>query len=129
MSGDGKAETGLVVDIAKAVIEAKGHTVSYTVASWSRAIEDCRSGQYNAIIGATIEDAPDFVYPVEEQCQIRFAFFAKKGSPWKYRGIDSLKTIRLAVIQDYGYEQELLDYIKVYKSHVILAKYGLSDWK
>ena len=43
---------GYLVDIARAVFESRGITVSYRLTPWKRAIELTRNGKFNAVIGA-----------------------------------------------------------------------------
>lgn len=38
-------------------------------------------------------------------------FFIKAESSWKYEGIDSLKAIKLGVVKDYAYSEEVDSYI------------------
>lgn len=120
-NGDGKSESGFLVDVAKTVFEAQGHTVEYRVIPWSRALEEAKNGRLTGVIGATREEAADFLLPKEEQGQIQYGFFAKKSDPWRFNGIDSLKKTRLALIQDYSYEDELTEYIQANKSQVIIS--------
>jgi len=120
-NGDGKAETGYMLDIAKVIFEAKGHKIVYALVPWERALTENRSGKCNAVIGASPEDAPDFVYPAEEQGESVQLFCVKSGSPWKFASVDSLKTIKLGVIKDYTYVKAVDDYIKAFPSSVVFA--------
>ena len=121
-NGDGKAETGYMLDIAKTVFEAKGHKVVFTVTPWEKAIAEARSGKCNGIIGTSKDDTPDFVFPAEELGISVQLFCVKNGSPWKYAGIGSLKTIKLGVIKDYAYFDELDAYIKASPAKVAFAE-------
>ncbi len=98
-NGDGKAETGYMLDIAKAVFGSKGLEVKYTVTPWARALEDVRAGRSSAVIAAGVDDAPDFVFPVQEQGIGVQSFYVKAGSSWKYSGVDSLKNLKLGCDQ------------------------------
>lgn len=120
-NGDGKAETGYMLDIAKAVFEKQGHKVVFVTTPWETALVEARNGKCNGVIGAAVDDAPDFVYPEEEQGISIQIFCVKSGSPWKYAGIGSLKTIKLGVIKDYTYFKELDDYIAAFPSVIHFA--------
>lgn len=120
-NGDGKTETGYMLDIAKTVFERQGHKVVFGTTAWENALADARNGKCTAVIGAAVDDAPDFVYPDEEQGISIQIFCVKSGSPWKYAGIGSLKTVKLGVIQDYTYFKELDEYIAAFPSVVHLA--------
>ncbi len=120
-NGDGKAETGYMVDIAKAVFEAKGLPVTFTVTPWARAVADTRSGKCSAVVAAGVDDAPDFIFPKEEQGLGVQTFYVRAGSPWKYSGVQSLKGLKLAIIKDYTYFPELDDYVKANPAGLVVT--------
>jgi polar amino acid transport system substrate-binding protein len=120
-NGDGKTETGYMLDIAKAVFEPKGHKIVFVMTPWENSLADVRSGKCNAVIGAGLEDAPDLVYPEEEQGLSIQLFCVKAGNPWKYGGVESLKTVKLGVIKDYTYFQAVDDYIKASPAGVVFG--------
>jgi polar amino acid transport system substrate-binding protein len=103
---------GYMIEIAVTVFQKSGHTVDYKTINWSRAIDKTRKGKYTAIVGAAKGDAPDFIFPDQEQGVTRSTFFVIKGTSWKYSGIDSLGKIKLGVIQDYDYGQGINLYLK-----------------
>ncbi len=111
-NGDGKIETGYMLDVAKKIFGSAGHTVVLEVTPWARAIDGARSGVYNGIVGAVVDDAPDFIFPKNELAMVNTEFFVKKGSKWRYTGIASLLNIKLSVIKDYAYYDELDQYIE-----------------
>ncbi len=103
---------GYMIEMARQIFAAQGHTVKYVVLPWSRAIEEARRGDIDGIIGAYKEDAPDFIFPTLEQGMLGDVFYVKKDSDWTYNGLDSLQGKSLAVIQDYGYTDELNPYVE-----------------
>lgn len=110
-NGDGKSETGYMLDIAQKVFGDAGYTVVFEAMPWARAIDTVRKGSYDGIVGAAVNDAPDFVFPKNELAIVDTEFFVKKGTAWRYDGIQSLAKIRLAVIKDYSYNTDLDKYI------------------
>lgn len=120
-NGDGRTETGYVLDIAKAVFEAKGHKVVFAMAPWDRAVAETRAGKCNGVIGTSTSDTPDFVFPPEEQGESVMLFCVKAGSTWKFTGVDSLKTLKLGIIKDYTYVKVVDDYIKAFPAGVAVA--------
>jgi polar amino acid transport system substrate-binding protein len=102
---------GISVDIARAIFEEAGHTVSFMPVNWKRAIDETRSGGFDAIVDATRDDAPDFVYPVEPINDQTTCFFTSRSSHWTYKNIESLKNVSLGVIAGYHYSSELDDYV------------------
>ena len=103
---------GYLVELARTIFKEAGHNLVYKKVPWERAIKSTRKGQYNGIIGAFVGDAPDFVFPKNEQGAIGNSFFIKKDNTWKYTGIASLSNVKIGVIQGYDYGEEMNKYIK-----------------
>ena len=89
--------------------------IDYETTNWARAILGTRDGKYDGIIGAAKADAPDFIFSsaagVSKNC-----FYVKNTSKFKYTGIESLSSIRLGVIKDYAYFEDLNAYVKKHYS-------------
>ncbi len=107
--------TGFIVDITKQAFAKHNIEVKYSVMPWTRAIAETRKGIHTAIIGASVDDAPDFIFPAIAQGLVENHFYVKKENKWRYAGINSLKTIVLGAIADYSYNDELDGYINKYK--------------
>ncbi len=103
---------GYMVELARHIFEKAGHTVEYKMVPWERAIAESRKNKYSAIIGAYIGDAPDFVFPKNEQALIGNSFFASKESTWTYKDLSSLSKVKIGVIKGYDYGEEMNLYIK-----------------
>ncbi|MDX1975555.1 MAG: transporter substrate-binding domain-containing protein [Rickettsiales bacterium] len=102
---------GALVEIAQHAFSKHGITVDYKILPWSRAVNETREGKYTALVGASKDDAPGFVFPDIEQGLMRNGFYVKKDSSWKYTGIDALQSVSLGVIADYTYSDQLDPYI------------------
>lgn len=48
---------------------------------------------------------------------MRSAFYVKKDSAWRYKGLESLGGVSVGVIADYSYNDEFDQYIKKYKNN------------
>jgi len=110
-NGDGVTEMGYVLELAKAIFEPFGYTIVFQTVPWNRAISQARTGQCDGIVGAFVGDAEDFVFPAEEQGLAENMFYVRKGDPWRYTGIDSLRGKKFAVISDYSYGDDIDAYI------------------
>ena len=108
----GSENQGFMVDIATIVFKKAGHTVVYKKVPWERALAQTRKGKYSAVIGAYHGDAPDFIFPKNEQGMIGNAFFTAKSNSWRYKGISSLNNLKLGVIKGYDYGEDINKYIK-----------------
>ncbi len=109
-------QPGFMIEIAKLIFGEEGHTVEYKKLPWERAIIETRKGKNNAIIGAYKGDAPDFVFPENEQALIGNSLFVKADSTWTYNGISSLIEINIGVIKGYDYGEVLNNHIEKSKN-------------
>jgi polar amino acid transport system substrate-binding protein len=103
---------GFMIEIAKEVFEKEGYKVVYQTMPWDQAIEKTRNGDFNAIVGASSSDAPDFVFPHIEQGWMQTQFFVRKGTKWRYLGRDSLSQVKIGVAAAYTYGPAVDAYIK-----------------
>jgi polar amino acid transport system substrate-binding protein len=103
-NGDPQAEKpGFMIEIARAVFEAAGHTVDYQVIPWTRALKDAELGNIDGVVGAARGDAPNFVFPNTPQGQTRYAFFTLANSTWNYKDPTDLQSVVVGMISDYSY--------------------------
>jgi len=121
------AKQGYMVDIAKKVFGAKGHKVVYKELPWSRAVKTCRKGDLTGILGAAFGDAKDFVFPKEELAKLENFAFVLKDSTWDYKNADSLKEVKLGVIQDYDYGVATMKYLKANKGSKMIQYVSGND--
>ena len=110
--GSESGKNGIAVDICAAVFKKAGYKLEFKIVPWKRAIADTRKGKYDAIVCATKNDAPDFIYPEEPIAAQETCFYTDRSSSWKYESIDSLSGIILGVIGGYHYSKELDKYIE-----------------
>ena len=107
----GSDKPGYMIEIAQKVLGEAGHTIDYRNMPWSRAIEESRKGNFNAIVGAAEGDAPDFVFPKNSMGTSSNVFVVSKGSTWRYTDMSSLDAVSLGSIRDYSYGDELDAYL------------------
>lgn len=120
-------DQGFVIDIARRAFEKAGHTLSYKVLPWARAIEEARADKASGIIGAYKEDAPDFIFPDEAVSSSGQGFFSKTGFSWQFKDVSSLDTVSIGVIQDYAYGDLLDSYIKKHISNPSKIQFSSGD--
>ncbi|MBN1906291.1 MAG: transporter substrate-binding domain-containing protein [Deltaproteobacteria bacterium] len=108
------AKPGYMIEVVKAIFTRSGYTVDYQCNGWTweRSIEEAKQGRIDGIVGAAVDDAPDFVFPEETFINQQMTFFVKKGNTWRYKGIASLENIKLGVISGYAYADEVDEYIE-----------------
>ena len=111
-------EEGYGIEITKLIFEKAGHIIDYKLLPWNRAVLQTEKGDFNAVIGAYLEDTPDFIFPKEEFGISVNAFFTKKESTWKYNGLESLLPIKVGLIKDYSYGEELDEFFQAHQEIV-----------
>jgi len=111
----GSSSPGYMIEIAREIFKKSGHTLVYKTVEWKKAIEETRKGKFTAIAGGAKSDSPDFIFPEKSLGVSQNIFFVKRGNPWKYNGVDSLKKVKLGVSQGYSYSEEIDRYIQANK--------------
>lgn len=102
---------GYGIDLLRDIYEPLGYRVNYRNAPWRRCIRDVRDGVASAIVGASGEEAPDFIFPDTEIGTVEIAFFTLADENWSYSGLASLEEMRLGIVRDYVYSDSLDRYI------------------
>ncbi|MFC3092755.1 hypothetical protein DRW07_00880 [Alteromonas sediminis] len=116
---------GYIVEVAEEVLSNAGYQIEYIKMPWNRAVKAARSGKFHGIIGATKPDAPDFIFPDNEQGVSEYTFFTIKESDWVYRNITSLENQLLGVVSDYSYSNEIDTYIQAHSDNIkVQVVYG-----
>lgn len=107
MNGEPGAEKpGYMIELARAVFNPAGHTVDYALMPWERAVKSVRSGEFDCVVGAYKEDAPDFVFPEEHWGLDETHLWVTPDSDWKYDGVESLQGKTVGLIGGYAYGEE-----------------------
>jgi polar amino acid transport system substrate-binding protein len=118
----GTEKEGIIIEIAKSALAKKGFTLEYQTMNWARAIEETRSGNFDAIAGASSGDAPDFIFPSEAQAGTNYEIYTLKDSKWTFKNEDSLKTAKLGVINGYTYDDKFMELVnKKHPSIVVVS--------
>lgn len=108
---------GYGIEIAKKVFEEAGHKIEYKIVPWARALKETKAGKYTALIGATKDEVPDYIFPDEEFGISENSFFIKKGKDWEFKGVDSLKSVKIGLIKGYAYGESLDAFFELNKKN------------
>ena len=104
-NGDPAAERpGYVVELLRAAFP--NDTIHYTTCAWTQACAELAEGKIDAILCATPSDSPGAILPELAIGSMRNIFYVKKGTAWRFKGIESLKSIHLAVSAGYAYDTD-----------------------
>lgn len=128
----GSEQEGYIVDVARMVFEAAGHTLVYKNVPWKRAISGTRSGKYTGAIGASKTDGEGFVFPDEELARNVLAFYVRIESWWKFDGPASIEDVAVGVAAGYDYRHWLNEYIQTHTGNdrrvqVVTGSYPLKQ--
>jgi len=100
---------GLSLEVVRAALGTEGYEVTMRFVPWARAEEGARQGVYDIVPNAwmTAERERIFFFS-EPYVENRIVFIRRKGEPFKYDGLESLKGFVVGVIRGYGYEESFL---------------------
>jgi polar amino acid transport system substrate-binding protein len=103
---------GYMIEMAKTIAEPAGYAIDYAHMPWEDALAATRKGTYDCVVGAYKSDAEDFRFPALSWGRSSQVSYALDDKGITYEGLDSLKNLRLAVIEGYSYGDDADAYIK-----------------
>lgn len=124
---------GFVIDIFTQIFAKQGYTVKYDIQPWTRAIKTFNEEKnFDGLIAATKIHPINkdiAIFPDTEICRYTHKFYGLKDSPlattWKYKGIESLKDIRLGGIKGWSYSSvEITKYVNETPEPKVYAMFG-----
>lgn len=129
--GEGNSKfPGYMVEIIKIIFEAEGVAIKYKILPKKRSLRMVKNNKLDAILPVSITDAPNFIFPKESLGSTYDTFYVKKGTKWRFVGINSLKNIRLGGTFNYTYNYEIRKYFNQNKnSHFIDLITGFNSEK
>lgn len=93
-----------MIELSEQILKKHGYTLDYQILNWSRSIHEAKIGKIDGIIGAGKEDAEGFFLPSEPQGLTQYSIYGLPKTTWKYLNQDSLKNVKLGVINAYTYD-------------------------
>ncbi|MBF0315734.1 MAG: transporter substrate-binding domain-containing protein [Oligoflexia bacterium] len=104
---------GYMIEIIKQVFTNLNYKIEYEILPWTRSIKHVREGKAEVLVGAAKSDAPDMIYPTEALGHMKNCFYGVKGKlKWHYDGSESLKKVKLTLINAYTYGEPVDSYVK-----------------
>ena len=110
--GSDMRPAGYMVEMAQAIAKANGHTIEYRTLPWANALELVRAGSADCVVGAYKSDAEGFEFPAGGWGPSGNLFWGLAETTWRYTGPASLADVRIGVIEEYSYGDELDAYIE-----------------
>ena len=118
----GAEKPGYVVELAKEIYSAAGHTVHYERMPWNRALEQTAAGKVDGAIAVSTEPQTDkMVLPEGPLGKLEISMVTNADSDWTYSGRESLEGKKLGVHADYGYPKAVESYMKANEDMVYPA--------
>ncbi len=118
-------EQGFMMEIVRNIYEPEGHKVVFIIEPWSRAKINVKNGLYSCLLGSSKSDRIGLFYSEEEIAEMKGCFYIRKEFNWKFSNIQSLKKLKLGLIQGYGYEdagKEFADFLESNKAMINYVK-------
>lgn len=101
---------GYMIEIAKQAFESAGHKLDYQLMDWDETLEHVAAGKIDCAVGIGKEEAPDFIYPDTPLGVDDTGFYTLiDNKDWNYRGAESLRKVRIGVVEDYSYDGGSID--------------------
>lgn len=103
---------GFMTDVVRYALDRAGYELELAMLPYVRAVNGTREGLFDGLVVVGKQYAPDLVYPEIPVVSQRVVFIVKKGTDWRYEGVDSLKTMRIGIVRGYHYvDEDLQEYL------------------
>jgi polar amino acid transport system substrate-binding protein len=113
LSLDERKLNGFMIDIVKEVFIPKGYKIDIRFVSYARSIVEVQNGNANGVLLVAENTAPGLIFLKTPMSKDKVVFFVRKGTEWKYNGINSLENMRIASGYGYDYaDKEINEYIQ-----------------
>ncbi len=108
---DKKGDFGFSVELVQAALKEIGKESIYVNAGFIRLIKNIEENKWHVVTGTDESFSPNLLISKEPVAYTRWVFVTLKESNWKYKGVESLKSIRLGTVAGYVYSPEVNKYI------------------
>ncbi len=94
---------GFVLELEKIILERAGHQVNFYIVPYLRSLKGTESGKYDAVAISNDSSSKVNICSKNTVGPMIYSFYVKKGTQWRYNGMESLKLIRFGVIAGYDF--------------------------
>jgi polar amino acid transport system substrate-binding protein len=101
--------TGLSIEVVREALATQGLSLTVSVLPWVRAELAVREGTIDLLPDTwmTADRARDYLYS-DPYLVTEIRFLKRKGDPFEYTGLSSLRGKRVGIIRGYGYDEAFL---------------------
>jgi polar amino acid transport system substrate-binding protein len=103
---DGKLTGGYLLDVTAQAMALQGYRVESLLRPLNRALQATDKGDLEGVYAPATDPRLRLSVPLAYS---RACFYTLSDEPWSYRGLDSLRLIRLGAIDGYGYDAGPMD--------------------
>lgn len=105
----GRPGQGLSAELARAALESQGYGLDIAVVPWLRAEQGTRDGDYDLLLDVWLtEKRTRYLEYSEPYATNEIKFIKRRGDPFRYEGLESLRGKIVGTIRGYGYEEGFL---------------------
>lgn len=103
--------SGIAHDIVADALISAGYDIDFSVKPWSRVLKETMAGENDLIISLwkTEERTKHFLF-TEPYTHNKMIFLSRSDIQFEFDSLESLKGMRVALINDYAYGNNLLEY-------------------
>lgn len=128
--GNENGKEGYAVEMQKIIFARAGITVKTTLVPFARALKGLEAGRYDASPTINTNHSKLIILSNETSAVLRQIFYVKKGDPWRYSGVESLRKVHIGTIPGYNYSSfspEYEAYIQQNKGNKAVQYVGGED--
>ena len=114
-------QEGFGIEILREAFATKNINVEYRLVPWKQALDQVESNEYHAVVSANKTDSRRLLFPQTHFAQSTNCFFTQAASAWEFKGLASLKKIKLGAIESYSYGSLIDTYINTQSNDVYAA--------
>lgn len=109
---EGAPARGVIIDMLDEIYASKGYELKYFEVPLARGLDMVANGLCDMLpeIPASEISGKGFVYANQETFAYTTAFVVRRGDPWRYNGIQSMKGKRVATGPGWDYSSVSIDY-------------------
>ncbi|MDN3611422.1 substrate-binding periplasmic protein [Vibrio ostreicida] len=112
--------SGIAHDIVADALVSAGYDLEYSVKPWTRVLKETKSGQNDVIISLwKTEERAKFLLYTQPYTHNNVIFISRSETQFEYESLDSLKGLRVALINDYAYAKNLRQYQEMIPVHTL----------
>jgi polar amino acid transport system substrate-binding protein len=100
-----KEPSGYITEIVSHIFSTGPYQLEFHEYPWTRGIMEVRAGKLHALLAPTREEAPNLLFPENKVGVQKMCFFRRTSDEWQYTGIESLRGLRIGMVNDVYIEE------------------------